>query len=133
MPQDLNLTVLTGTIKACRFNESRAGPVLDIRLIVERSFRDKDGKPTTREDWLDVVVWGDQARTLSALVQPGTRLLVRGRLEKTSRQDGPKKVYEQKVRGDTFVVMSASAAALSEEDADADPGADPFGDEGRDL
>jgi single-stranded DNA-binding protein len=129
MPQDINLAVLTGTIKACRFNESRAGPVLDIRLIVERAFRDKEGKPTTREDWLDAVVWGVQARSLSTLVQPGTRLLVRGRLEKTSHQDGAKKVYETKLRADTFFVMSASAVALSEEDADADP----LGDEERDL
>lgn len=129
MPQDINLTVLTGTVKECRFNESRVGPVLDIRLIVQRSFRDKEGKPVTREDWLDVVVWGVQARSLSTLVQPGTRLLVRGRLEKTSRLAGEKKVYETKLRGDTFVVMNASAAALSEEDAEADP----LGDEERDL
>jgi single-stranded DNA-binding protein len=129
MPQDINLAVLTGTVKQCRFNESRAGPVLDIRLIVQRSFRDKDGKPTTREDWLDLVAWGDHARSLSAQVHAGTRLLVRGRLEKTSHQDGGKKVYETKLRGDTFVVMSASAAAVSEEDADADP----LGDEERDL
>jgi single-stranded DNA-binding protein len=129
MLQDINLTVLTGTVKEARFNESRVGPVLDIRLIVRRSFRDKEGKPTTREDWLDVVVWGTQARSLSALAQPGTRLLVRGHLEKTSHQEGPKKVYEAKLHGDTFVVMSASAAALPEEDADAEP----LGDEERDL
>ena len=129
MVQDIKLTVLTGTVKQCRFNESRVGPVLDIRLIVRRSFHDKEGKPTTREDWLDAVIWGAQARSLSALVQPGARLLVRGRLEKTSHQDGAKKVYETKLRADTCMVMSASAAALSEEDAEGDP----LGDEGRDL
>lgn len=94
---DTNKIELTGSIERTRFNITKAGPVLEVRLRVEEGIDDRG-----IVNWFPLVGWGDIATELNKAMagrSKGTRLWVQGRLHnKGKKSEG---------RAETRIVIQA--------------------------
>jgi len=61
--------------------------VADLRLAVNDSYSDRDGKRVDRALFVDVVVWQRQAETASQYLSKGRPILVEGRLQMDEWED----------------------------------------------
>jgi len=68
-------------------------PVTQIRLAVNRRYRDRDNNWRDDTVFLDVEVWGRQAETLSSQLHKGSSVFVDGRLkmDEWTSKDGTKR------------------------------------------
>ena len=55
--------------------------VVDMRLAVDDSYRDKEGKDVERTVFVDVSVWARQAELCAQYLKKGSPVLVEGKLE----------------------------------------------------
>lgn len=61
--------------------------VCSFAIAVNRVFKDSAGNQQDQVSYIDCVVWGRQAETISQYVHKGSGLLVSGRLEQRSWED----------------------------------------------
>jgi single-strand DNA-binding protein len=92
---ELNKVLLIGRLTQdpkLRYTPSGT-PVTDLRLAVNRTFRDQSGGRREESCFLDVVVWSKQAETCCEYLAKGRQVLVEGRLSMDSWQtpDGQKR------------------------------------------
>jgi single-strand DNA-binding protein len=55
--------------------------VTNIRVAVNRKWRDSEGQLQEKTEWFRVVLWGRQAETANQYLQKGSPVYVQGRLE----------------------------------------------------
>lgn len=87
---NLNRVFLIGNLT--RDPELRYTPqgtaVLNLRLAVNRRFRDRSGEQKEETCFLTVVVWDKQAEVCNQYLKKGSQIFVEGRLQSRSWQDG---------------------------------------------
>lgn len=80
---DLNKVILAGNLT--RDPEVRHTPggmaVADLRMAINRKYRDKNGKDQEEVVYVSVTVWGRQAETSAQYLSKGSPVLVEGRLK----------------------------------------------------
>lgn len=66
---------------------SSGKPVCNFRLAVSESWKDAQGKPQERTEWLRVVVWGEQAEACAKYLQKGRAVHVRAKFQTREWED----------------------------------------------
>jgi len=83
--------------------------VADLGLAVNETFKNKAGETVEQTCFVDVVVWGRQAETVSEYLRKGSPVFVEGRLQldQWENQQGEKR-SKLRVRADRVQFLSAS-------------------------
>ncbi len=95
--------------------------VVNLRIAVNRRFRDKTGEQKEEVCYLTVVVWDKQAETCNQYLRKGQPIFVEGRLQSRSWEDnsGQKRsvieVRAERVQFLSFAQKTATAAETPEE------------------
>jgi len=89
MSEGLNRVMLLGNLGAdpeLRVTQSGTS-VLNLRLAVSESYKDRDGQRQERTEWVSCTLWGKRAEALSKYLNKGSRILVEGSLRTSSYED----------------------------------------------
>lgn len=127
---DFNRTFLMGRLTKdpeLRYTTS-GSPVVNIRLAVNRVFRNQSGEQKEEVCFVPVVIWGKQAEAVGEYVKKGDPIFVEGRLQSRSweTEDGQKRSALEVValRVQFLARASRSAGADAPAEAPADSGSD---------
>lgn len=127
---DFNRAFLMGRLTKdpeLRYTTS-GSPVVNIRLAVNRVFRNQSGEQKEEVCFVPVVVWGKQAEAVGEYVKKGDPIFVEGRLQSRSweTEDGQKRSALEVValRVQFLARASRSAGADAPAEAPVDSGSD---------
>lgn len=62
-------------------------PKIEFTIATDDSYKGKDGKWVDQSQWMNVVLWGDQAERMSQQLTKGTPVYVEGKLTTRSWDD----------------------------------------------
>lgn len=99
MSEGLNRVTLLGNLGAdAELRATQSGTaVLNMRLAVNESWKDKNGERQEKTEWMTCVLWGKRAEALHKYLIKGTRILVEGSLRTSSYEKDGEKRYSTEV------------------------------------
>jgi len=75
--------------------------VANFSIAISEKFKDKDGNPKEKTEWINLVYWGRQAEICEQFLRKGALVYVEGKFETRNWDDKTtgNKVYRTEVRG----------------------------------
>jgi len=89
MSQGLNKAQIIGNLGAdpeLRYAQN-GNAILNMRIAVNETWRDKSGEKKERVEWFTVVMWGKRAESLSKHLAKGQSVYIEGRLQTRQWED----------------------------------------------
>ena len=110
----VNKVILIGNIAADP--EVRTTPqgatVANLRLAVSETWKDQQGQRNEKTEWVNLVLWRQQAEIAQKYLRKGSKIYVEGKLQTRSwddKQSGQKR-YATDVVVDTFTMLDGRSA-----------------------
>lgn len=127
MANGLNKVMLIGNLGAHpEMRETRGGQaVMNLRLAVNESYKNRDGEKVDKTEWVNLVMWGKRAEGLEPHLSKGDKIYIEGRLQTRSWEadDGTKRYTTEVVLSDV-ILLGGKPKRRDDDGYDSPPPAD---------
>lgn len=87
--------------------------VVKFSIAVSEKWKDKDGKPKEKTDWINVTAFGHTANVATKHLAKGSKVLVEGKIRTNEYTKEGKKVSSTEVQADGLTVLKSTKSTES--------------------